>query len=95
MGKESLEYLREVYYSKSDYCIMFISKEYISKMWPAFEGKCANARDLEEFGNYILPVIFEGTKMLGLDPGKKYLSASKYTPLQVADIFIKRFEEDQ
>jgi hypothetical protein len=64
-------------------------------MWPAYEGKCANARDLEEFGDYILPVVFEGAKMPGLDPGKKYLSASKYTPQQIADIFIKRFEEDQ
>lgn len=94
-GRNLLDYLKEVYYSKSDYCIMFISKEYTSKMWPTFEGKCANAKDLEEFGDYILPVEFEGTKMPGLDPGKKYLSASKYTPQQVADIFIKRFEEDQ
>lgn len=94
-GRNLPEYLKEVYYSKSDYCIMFISKDYISKMWPTYEGKCANARDLEEFGNYILPVVFEGTKMPGLDPGKKYLNASKYTPQQVADIFIKRFEEDQ
>lgn len=94
-GRNLPEYLKEVYYSKSNYCIMFISKEYISKMYPAFEGKYANARDLEEFGDYILPVVFEGTKMPGLDPGKKYLSASKYLPQQVAEIFIKRYEEDQ
>ena len=94
-GRNLPNYLKEVYYSKSDYCIMFISKDYTSKMWPAYEGKCANARDLEMFGDYILPVVFEGAKMPGLDPGKKYLNASKYTPQQIADIFIKRFEEDQ
>lgn len=74
---------------------MFISNDYISKMWPSFEGKCANARDLEEFGDYILPVVFEGARMPGIDPSKKYLSASKHSPQQIADIFIKRLEEDQ
>jgi hypothetical protein len=94
-GRNLPEYLHDVYYSRSDYCIMFISNDYISKMWPSFEGKCANARDIEEFGNYILPVVFEGAKMPGMDPEKKYLSASKYSPIQIAEIFIKRFDEDQ
>ena len=94
-GRNLPNYLKDVYYSKSNYCIIFISDDYTSKMWPVYEGKCANARDLEEFGDYILPVVFEGAKMPGLDPGKKYLSASKHTPQQIADIFVKRFEEDQ
>jgi hypothetical protein len=94
-GKNLSEYLHNVYYSQSDYCIMFISNEYISKMWPSFEGKCANAMDLEEFGKYILPVVFEGAQMPGMDPDKRYLNASKYTPLQIAEIFIKRFAENQ
>lgn len=94
-GKNLADHLKEVYYSKSNYCIMFISKEYISKMWPVHERKCATARDIEEFGEYILPVVFEGVKAPGLDPAKKYLSASKYNPQQIADMFIEKYEAEE
>jgi len=50
-GKNLVEYFKKVYYSKSRFCIMFISNDYLSKMWPAHERKSATARDLEEFGD--------------------------------------------
>lgn len=94
-GKNLVDYFKDVYYSKSNYCIMFISKEYISKMWPVHERKCATARDIEKFGEYILPVVFDKIQVSGLDPAKKYLSAKKYTPQQIADMFIEKYEADE
>lgn len=94
-GENLVDHLKEVYYSKSDYCIMFISKEYISKMWPEHERKCANTRDIEMFGKYILPVVFDKVKVPGLDPGKYYLSAKKYNPKQIADLFEEKYESEK
>jgi hypothetical protein len=92
-GKNLPDYLKEVYYSKSNYCIMFISKEYVTKMWPEHERKCAITRDIEEFGEYILPVVFDKVNVPGLDPGKKYLLAEKFSPEQIAGIFIEKYEK--
>ena len=94
-GKNLIEYFKEVYYSQSKYCIMFISKEYLIKMWPTHERKNATARDLEEFGEYILPVIFEkGLDILGLDRYRGYLPIWKYSAEDIAQIFIEKWESE-
>ena len=94
-GKNLVEYFKEVYYSKSKYCIMFISREYLSKMWPAHERRSATARDLEEFGEYILPVVFErDLDIPGLDKYRGYLGVWKYPAEDIANIFLKKWNED-
>jgi len=94
-GKNLPEYLQAVYYSKSRFCIMFISIAYLKKMWPTHERKSATARDLEEFGDYILPVIFEEVDIPGLDKYRGYLDARKIGPDQVVEIFLKKLELDE
>lgn len=75
---------------------MFISSAYLQKMWPAHERRNATARDLEEFGEYILPIIFEDNlNVPGLDKYRGYLDARKYSPPEVADIFIKKLEAEE
>jgi hypothetical protein len=91
-GKNLPGYFKEVYYSKSNFCIMFVSKEYVTKMWPEHERKYAIMRDIEEFGDYILPVVFDKVNVPGLDPGKKYLLAEEYEPEQIANFFIEKYE---
>ena len=76
---------------------MFISNDYLRKMWPVHERKSATARDLEEFGEYILPVIFEDVDVPGLDKYKGYLDARKLGPADIADAFLeklKKYEEE-
>jgi hypothetical protein len=94
-GKNLIEYFHEVYYSKSRFCIMFISTDYLKKMWPTHERKSATARDLEEFGEYILPVIFEEVNIPGLDKYKGYLDARKLEPNEVADIFLEKLKSEE
>ncbi len=74
---------------------MFISKEYLAKMWPAHERRNATARDLEEFGEYILPVVFEkDLDVPGLNKYRGYLSVWKYSAHDVANLFIKKLENE-
>jgi len=94
-GKNLIEYFQEVYYSKSRFCIMFISRDYLRKMWPVHEKRSAIARDLEQFGNYILPVVFEDVVVPGLDKYKARLDAREMTPEEVAQAFLEKLEHDQ
>lgn len=72
---------------------MFISTAYLQKMWPAHERRNATARDLEEFGEFILPIIFEDNlDVPGLDKYRGYLDARKNKPEQIADIFLQKLD---
>ncbi len=89
-GKNLVEYFQKVYYSKSRFCIMFISNEYLKKMWPIHERRSATARELEEFGEYILPVIFDDVDVPGLDKYRGRIDARKHPPQKIAETFLKK-----
>lgn len=74
---------------------MFLSNGYLQKMWPVHERRSATARDLEQFGEYILPVIFEEVDVPGLDKYKGYLDARKLSPEDIAGLFLEKLEEHE
>lgn len=94
-GTNLAEYLHEVYYSQSKWCIMFISKEYVTKAWTTHERRSAIARQIQQLGDYILPVIFDDSKVPGLQLSAiGYLDARKMSPEEVANQFLKKIEEE-
>ena len=93
-GRHLPEYFQQVYYANSRWCIMFISADYVSKMWPSQERKYAIDREVEQFGGYILPVRFDGTPVPGLSTSIRYEDATKVTPQQLADLFLQKFEAE-
>ena len=93
-GKELTAYFKEVYYSNSDKCIMFVSKEYVTKAWPSTERKNALAKVLEVGDDYLLPVRFDDSEVCGLPPTIGYLDARKKTPKNIADLFLEKMESE-
>lgn len=93
-GKDLAEYLQTVYYSDSNWCIMFISKEYVAKGWPTHERKSALAKEIKVKGGYILPVRFDDTKVPGLNPSISYQDARKTSPQEIALLFLEKFEKE-
>jgi len=85
-------FLKDIYYSKSRYCVMLISKEYVTKAYPLFESENAIARQIEQGGKYILPVKFDNVDVPGLPSTIGYLNGNKTTPAQVGEIFLKKIE---
>lgn len=71
---------------------MFISKDYVRKMWPNFERQNIIARQISS-GEYVLPVRFDDTVVPGLNPNLEYQDARKLTPAQIADRFEILFFE--
>ena len=89
-GKNLYTHLSDIYNKKAKYTIMFISKEYKEKAWTNHERESAQARAFEESHEYILPVKFDDTEILGLNKTVSYLDANKYTPKEVSKFFLKK-----
>ncbi len=73
--------------------MMFISKEYVAKIWPTHERKSASARNIETKGGYILPVRFDESDVPGLNPTIFYQDARVLSPDDIADLFIEKLED--
>ena len=93
--KDLAEYFMDVYYRQSRYCIMFISKEYVSKAWPTFERRHVIARFIEGHGDYILPVRFDDSEVPGLPSTIGYIDARENTPKDIANLFIRKLKSKQ
>lgn len=89
-GTNLIEVFKNVYRDKSKYCIMFLSKEYAEKTWTRHERRSALSRAISTYETYILPIRFDDTDIPGLDDSIEYLNASDKTPVQIAQIIIKK-----
>ncbi len=84
-GEDLIQYLDRVFREWATLCVMFISKEYVSKVWPKLERQSALARQLESQTIYILPVRFDDTPVPGLSPTIHYLRAADYSESELGD----------
>lgn len=89
-GKNLYDHLQEIYKDKAKYSILFISEHYKKKNWTTHERESAQARAFEESKEYILPVKFDDTEIPGIHSTVGYLDANKYTPIDIAKIFVKK-----
>ncbi len=92
-GEDLVEYLERVFRDLATLCVMFISKDYVSKAWPSHERRSALARQLVEKSVYILPVRFDDSEVPGLNPSILYLWASDYTEAQLADAIRQKLKK--
>lgn len=85
-GKDLYTHLDSVYRLQARYSILFLSEAYAKKVWTNHERESAQARVLEEHGEYVLPVRFDNTTIPGLRPTIGYLSADDYSPEELAEM---------
>lgn len=72
-GKNLYDYLSDLYRNRARYCIIFVSKDYVRKVWPNHERQAAQVRALQENREYILPLRLDDTEIPGLLPTVAYL----------------------
>jgi len=66
-GKDLYAFLHEVYSKKARFCIVFVSADYVEKIWTNHERQAAQERAIKERGNaYILPIRLDNTPLPGL-----------------------------
>jgi hypothetical protein len=89
-GRDLIEDLQQIFEHRARYCVMFVSSEYASKVWPTHEKCAALTRALREKAEYVLPVRFDQTVLPGLSGSIAYLSAQDMTPEQLADTIFRK-----
>lgn len=96
-GKNLLKYLEDIYFKKSRYCVMFISKEYKDKCWTKYESESIEERifcenNKEDFQQYILPVRFDNTKIPGIRNSWGFISAQETSPAELAEMICTKLQ---
>ncbi len=91
-GKDLTQYLYDIYKNQSQYCVMFISKYYAEKNWTRHEYRSALNRAFIEKEEYILPVQIDNTELEGLPTTIGYISADKYTPIDIANLISEKLQ---
>lgn len=92
-GENLIEYLENVYFSDSKYCVVFLSNEYINKPWTRHELEASLNRKLLERINdrlYVLPVLFDNVIIPRLSRSTAYLNANDFTPKELGKMVFEK-----
>ena len=89
-GKHLAEELQSVYEERAFLAVMFISADYVEKMWPRHERIAILSRAVEERGVYVLPVRFDDSEVPGLSRDLDYLRAENYSPAELAAMIAEK-----
>lgn len=90
-GKDLPTFFRDIYENKSLYCVMFVSQEYVDRMWTTWERRSATTRMLKERGGeYILPIKVEQIDVPEIPVTLGHLSVDQYPIEDIAKILIRK-----
>ena len=89
-GKDLYSHLDDIYRNAAQYCVLFASKFYASRVWTNHERQSAQARAIAENEEYILPVRFDNTPIPGLRPTVHYIDLRKTSPEELARLTIEK-----
>ncbi|MCD4748568.1 MAG: TIR domain-containing protein [Thermoanaerobaculales bacterium] len=88
-GRNLHDHLQDVY-QQATFCVMIISKEYASKVWPNHERKAAQARAMRESREYILPIRVDDTLISGLLETVGYVQYPQTSVEEIAEMVIAK-----
>lgn len=89
-GKDLYAHLREIYFNRARYTVIFISKHYKKKLWSNHERESAQARAFQERKEYILPARFDKTHIPGILPTTGYINLNKISPVNLAEMIKQK-----
>lgn len=89
-GKDLNEAFTEIYSEQAKSVLMFISKEYVEKIWTRVERRAALSRAINEKGEYILPVRFDHTSVPGMPSTLRYVLLQDVSAKQLAELVCKK-----
>ena len=89
-GRDLAEHLDVIYRRAGMYCVLFISSDYVTKMWTRHERRSAYARALKQDSEYILPARFDDAELPGLRPTVGYISLRDRKPAQLAKLILQK-----
>lgn len=85
--------LGKIYGEQARFCVMLVSRHYVSKMWTNHERQYAISRLMKERDEYVLPVRIDDTEVPGLPPTIGYLSLERYSLGEIFGLLLKKLGE--
>ncbi|MCG8926149.1 toll/interleukin-1 receptor domain-containing protein [Lentzea sp. CC55] len=89
-GRDLYEHLDDVYRKKARYCIIFISQDYVRKVWTNHERVSAQARAIELGSEYILPARFDDSEVPGIRSTVGYIDLNVTSPEDLAALAVQK-----
>ena len=89
-AKDLYRHLADVYQRRAQYCVVFASSAYASKLWTRRELESAQARALAESREYILLARFDDTEIPGVLSTTGYVDLRFKTPLELANLIAQK-----
>jgi hypothetical protein len=94
LGEDLTAYLQQTYSRRSRFAIVIISTAFKESKWAGqWEWKAVLARMQDQQGAYLLPYIVEDIDLPGFNRTIGYVSHTDYTPIQFADLVIRKLRE--
>ncbi len=93
-GKNLIDHLADIYSKNSRYVVMFISKEYVNKVWTSHERRHAQDRALVAQEEYILPARFDDTPVPGMTTTVGFQDLRHTTPGELVKIVLAKLHRD-
>ena len=93
-GRDLAEHFDLIYRVSGRYCVIFISKSYVDKMWTRHERRTALVRALKEHGEYILPARFDDTQVEGIRSTLAYISLKELKPSEFGRHILTKLGRD-
>lgn len=72
-GKDLYQYLDLIYQQAAQFCVIFVSENYVKKAWTRYELRSAQARAFQQNSEYILPIKLDDTDLPGLPSTVGYI----------------------
>ena len=93
-GVDLAEDLQQLYFARSEYVLMFISRHYVEKIWPGHEKRAALAAAISSNREYILPVRLDDSELPGLNPTVRFEDARTTTAAELADLVLQKLGQN-
>lgn len=97
-GKHLFSTFNQIFFKKSKYCVIFLSKEYKEKMWCNHEFTSVLNRTLSENTknkSYLLPILCDHTTFDDIMPDVAYIKMIDYSPEQLADMIYSKINNNK
>lgn len=91
LGRDGVDYLNDIFFSQSEYCIALVSRAYEQKAWAQLERRAAQARELHsQAPGFLIPVLCDDVRPSWLLPTRIFFDLQQ-RPLEVlVQILLKR-----
>lgn len=93
-GKDLYQYLSDIYRTKAEFCVIFISKYYKEKNWTRHELRNAQNRAFIDNKEYILPIFIDDVELDGLNSTIGYIRSKEFMDFEIANLIVTKLKRE-